>query len=182
MPDGADGMVQQHPRAGITHHLSNPLPHLAFITMNRTLLAGGFPLSELAGVQPPMGIRQQFPATRAQVLVALLFPAIKPYHLLHHSLFPFNACHSFPFHFQSRRYGLISKFPPEKNIFSSRGREKNVARTLKQSPEEVRTKSRGNLECVGREKMGCRCSAPPHPFTHTRILAHARKAHNKNIV
>ena len=59
MPYGHDGVVQEHARTGISHHLAYLLAHGRLIAMHRTSGATGFVLAKLAMLQTLVGIIQQ---------------------------------------------------------------------------------------------------------------------------
>ena len=54
VPDRHDWVMPDHARAGITHHIPDPLPHIRFVAVNSTVLAGGF-------LDPEGAIGQPFP-------------------------------------------------------------------------------------------------------------------------
>jgi len=51
MPDGHDGVMPDHPRSGIAHHVFDALAHLGFVAVHRAVLAGGFFITEGAFIQ-----------------------------------------------------------------------------------------------------------------------------------
>ena len=57
--DSHDRVVPDHPWTGKTHHFPDSLPHIWFITMDGTVLAGGFFEPERAFCQSFLGIIPQ---------------------------------------------------------------------------------------------------------------------------
>ena len=66
MHDGHDGVVQEHARTRIAHHLTYLLTHGRLVAMHRTSGATGFVLAKLAMLQTLVGIIQQGLALRAE--------------------------------------------------------------------------------------------------------------------
>ena len=62
MSESRNGMIEQHPRPGIAHHVPDSLPKGRGVTVRRAILAGAFPISVTAMFQPPAGIFPQMPA------------------------------------------------------------------------------------------------------------------------
>ena len=93
MPQGFEGMIQQHPGPGIAHHGPNLFPLCRSVAMNLALFAGAFERAVAAGFQPPAGVGQQAAARLAQLRVVLLATAIEAYHPLYRPFFPFDAIH-----------------------------------------------------------------------------------------
>ena len=59
MPNGHDGIVQEHARTGIAHHLAYLLAHGRIVAMHRASGATGLVLAKLAMIQTLVGIIQQ---------------------------------------------------------------------------------------------------------------------------
>lgn len=91
MAHGRGGMEKEHPRARPPHDAPYLLPLLAAIAMDATFPARRFGLAKRATVKPLPRIGQKPRATAAQLAVALLVPAVQPYHQLNHPLFTLNA-------------------------------------------------------------------------------------------
>ena len=66
MPNGHDGVVQEHARTGIAHHLPYLLAHGRLVAMHGASGATGFVLAKLAMLQALVGIIQQSLALRAE--------------------------------------------------------------------------------------------------------------------
>ena len=66
MPYGHDGVVQEHARTGIPHHLAYLLAHGRLVAMHRASGATGLVLAKLATLQTLMGIIQQSLALGAE--------------------------------------------------------------------------------------------------------------------
>ena len=66
MPNGHDGVVQEHARTGISHHLAYLLAHGRLVAMHGASGATGFILAKLATLQALVGIIQQGLALRAE--------------------------------------------------------------------------------------------------------------------
>ncbi len=92
--DGRHWMIKQHPRPGPAHHCTHLFPHLRLVAVYGALLARRFAVGKAAMVEPSLGIVQQFSARLTQLTVALLFAAIQPYHLLHHTFFVSQSAHN----------------------------------------------------------------------------------------
>ena len=80
MPYGLYRMIKHHPWTRPTHHCSHLLTHVRLITMDRTFLAGGFLISELAPIQTSFSITQQLRAVLTKFLVTFISPAVEPDH------------------------------------------------------------------------------------------------------
>ena len=87
MPHRRGRVVQQHPRAGPAHDFPNPEAHVAVVAVYVALPTGGFVGAEAAGIKPAERIIQQLVAVGAELPVALLAPAIHPYHQPDYCLF-----------------------------------------------------------------------------------------------
>ncbi len=118
MPESSQRMIPQHPRTGKTHDPTNPFPHFRSITMNPTVLAGSFFLSERTMIQTGVRIFQQLPTLPAQRAIPLFFPTIQTNHDLHNLFFPLypNLFHKqflflFPYLFQQDRYLVVITKP-----------------------------------------------------------------------
>jgi hypothetical protein len=85
-----------HPRTGVLHHVSDPVPHVGFIAVYPAVGAGGFSLLKWAFVETPVCILKQRSAILAKSLSSLMHAtAIDYYHGLNcFSLF----CYSPVFH------------------------------------------------------------------------------------
>ena len=59
MHDGYDGVVQEHARSGIAHHLAYLLAHGRLVAMHWASGATGLVLAKLAMLQTLVGIIQQ---------------------------------------------------------------------------------------------------------------------------
>ena len=59
MPYGHDGVVQEHARTGIAHHLAYLLAHGRLVAMHGASGATGLVLTKLATLQTLVGIIQQ---------------------------------------------------------------------------------------------------------------------------
>ena len=66
MDDGHDGIVQEHARAGIAHHLSDTLAHNGLVAMQGASGATGFGIAIAAMLQASMGVSFQFSTLRAE--------------------------------------------------------------------------------------------------------------------
>ena len=66
MPNGHDGIVQEHAWTRIAHHLPYLLAHGRLVAMHRASGATGLVLAKLAMLQALMGIIQQDLALRAE--------------------------------------------------------------------------------------------------------------------
>ena len=64
MPYGHDGVVQEHARTGIAHHLPYLLAHGRLVAMHWASGATGFILAKLAMLQTLVGILQKGQALR----------------------------------------------------------------------------------------------------------------------
>ena len=66
MGEGENGMTEQHPRSGVTHHFPNPFACRRFVAMYRAVRAGGFVFIERAVCDSLGGILCEFRARGAQ--------------------------------------------------------------------------------------------------------------------
>ena len=87
MPHRRGGVVQQHPRAGPAHDFPNPEAHVTVVAVYGAFPAGRLVGAEAAGVEPAERIIQQLGTVGAELPVALLAPAIHPYHQPDYCLF-----------------------------------------------------------------------------------------------
>ena len=110
MPDGCKGMIEYHPRSCPSHDHPYSFLHFRTVAMCGAFLAGGLILTVTASVQSVVGIIQQFPAVRAQLVMSFILPAIQAYHLLHHRLF---FLYAFVWHHNIKR--LYVDIPPKKS-------------------------------------------------------------------
>ena len=93
MSYGLYRMIKHHPWTRPTHHCSHLLTHVRLITMDRTFLAGGFLISELAPIQTSFSITQQLRAVLAKFLVTFMSPAVEPDHHPYRLLLALNPIH-----------------------------------------------------------------------------------------
>ena len=66
MPNGHDGVVQEHARTGIAHHLPYLLAHGRLVAMHGASGATGLVIAKLAMIQTLVGIIQQGLALEAE--------------------------------------------------------------------------------------------------------------------
>lgn len=82
MTDSKQRMIENHPRTGVAHHLTDTPFHVLAVTMHLAQPARRLVLAERTPRQPAAGIVNQSPATVAKALVALLMTAIQAHHYL----------------------------------------------------------------------------------------------------
>ena len=85
--------MEYHPRAAETHHRTYLLTHIRTVAVDRTLVALGLGVSELAAFQPGYGEVQQFPAFITQFRTAVVLPTPQLNHMPDRLLFPIYASH-----------------------------------------------------------------------------------------
>ena len=85
--------MEYHPRAAETHHRTYLLTHFRTVAVDRTLVALGLGVSELASVHSGNGVVKQFPALTAQLRAAVVLPAPQLNHMPDRILFPIYASH-----------------------------------------------------------------------------------------
>ncbi len=91
MADGRGGMKKEHPRTRPPHDAPYLLPLAAAVAMHAAFPARRLGVGKRAMVEPLPRIAQKLRATATQLAVALLVPAVQPYHQLNHPLFSLNA-------------------------------------------------------------------------------------------
>lgn len=84
MGEGENGMADQHPRPGVTHHFPNPLACCRFVAVDRTVRAGRLVFIERAVCDPLRGVLREFRARGAQpVGRCVIVAAEQSDHVLH---------------------------------------------------------------------------------------------------
>lgn len=95
MTDSSHGMVQQHPRAGVAHDLTDSCGHSRGIAVDGAFAAASLLIAERTAVEAPAGIVEKFPAfgaERATVTVTVAV-AIHTYHHFHYALLAVDLIH-----------------------------------------------------------------------------------------
>ena len=85
--------MEYHPRAAETHHRTYLLTHIRTVAVDRTLVALGLVVSELASVQSGNGVVKQFPALITQLRAAVVLPTPQLNHMPDRILFLIYASH-----------------------------------------------------------------------------------------
>ena len=96
--------MEYHPRPAEAHHRPDPLAHIRTVAVDRTLVALGLVVSELASVQSGNGVVQQFPALITQLRAAVVLPTPQLNHTPGRLLLPFYASHPLSWAMISRLY------------------------------------------------------------------------------
>ena len=87
MPECLERRVKEHPRAAVTHHFPDFLPHFMTITMYAAFPARLFTVTERTTVQPGLRISQKCFAFGTKPFCPMPATAVQPYHKLHRILF-----------------------------------------------------------------------------------------------
>lgn len=87
-------MIEYHPRSAESHNGPDSLAHIRTVAVDRTLVALGLVVSELASVQSGNGVVQQFPALITQLRAAVVLPTPQLNHTPGRLLLPFYASHT----------------------------------------------------------------------------------------
>ena len=87
MPECLERRVKEHPRAAVTHHFPDFLPHFRTITMYAAFPARLFTVTERTTVQPCLRISQKVFAFGTKPFRPMPATAVQPYHKLHRILF-----------------------------------------------------------------------------------------------
>ena len=87
--------MEYHSWSRELHDLAYFLPHVLFIAMRWTILAGSLLVAIFAEGESFMGISLQFRTRAAELMILLLESAIEPDHLRYGLLFSFNSVHLF---------------------------------------------------------------------------------------
>lgn len=91
MPYRIPRSINQHPRAGETHHFPHPFAHGRFVAVHGALFARTLFFTERAAIQSGMGIVQQRFAFRTEACVLLFLPAVDADHPFYRSFFAGNS-------------------------------------------------------------------------------------------
>lgn len=83
--------INQHPRAGETHHLPHSFAHGRFVAVHGALFARTLFFTERAAIQSGMGIVQQRFTFRTETCILLFLSAIDADHPLYRLLFVGNS-------------------------------------------------------------------------------------------
>ena len=97
-------MIEYHPRSAESHNGPDSLAHIRTVAVDRTLVALGLVVSELASVQSGNGVVQQFPALITQLRAAVVLPTPQLNHMPDRLLFPIYASHPLSWAMISRLY------------------------------------------------------------------------------
>ncbi len=100
MPECLERRVKEHPRAAVTHHFPDFLPHFRTITMYAAFPARLFTVTERTTVQPCLRISQKVFAFGTKPFRPMPATAVQPYHKLHRILF-FPYLPHFPYPLQA---------------------------------------------------------------------------------
>ena len=87
MPDGGEGMVEEHAGTGPAHDGADAFAHFFAVAMDGAIFAGRFADAEFASVEPPYGVAEKFSALAAEFFVMFFVPAIHAYHQSDNFLF-----------------------------------------------------------------------------------------------
>ena len=87
MPEGLEGMIEEHTWARKAHHAANTFTHLWLVAMHSAALTGGLSLTKLTSVETQVGISQQLLTFTTKRTVTLLMTAIESYHEGNSTLF-----------------------------------------------------------------------------------------------
>jgi hypothetical protein len=92
MADSEEGMLPEHPRAGIAHHHTHLLATLCLVAMDWAIGAGGFLFTKPAAVEAEGGVIEQGTTFGAQSCLRLMMIAAVTFHHGHDGLvFPLQA-------------------------------------------------------------------------------------------
>ena len=83
MPDGHDGMMKDHARSGIAHHVFDALAHLGFVAVHRAVLAGGFVITEGAFFQAVICVFPELGTFLTERIGGVILAAVQADHRLH---------------------------------------------------------------------------------------------------
>jgi len=80
VPEGQNGVVKEHPRAGKAHNFPDSRPHFRLVAMNPAIFAGRFLPSEGTFRKPLIDVGPQFLAGIAKRIAVVVCPAVNVDH------------------------------------------------------------------------------------------------------